>query len=81
MNFETENDKIAWFELEIQFTMPAVAEDEPTVADTINSAKSKYWKEAMEAEITQIEHLGTWNIVELPPNANIIPYRWVFCCK
>jgi hypothetical protein len=39
--------------------MPAVAEDKPTVADAINGIESKHWKEAMEAEITQIEHLGT----------------------
>jgi hypothetical protein len=35
----------------------------------------------MEAEIAQIKHLGTWEIVEAPPNANIVPCCWVFHCK
>jgi hypothetical protein len=67
-----------WFSPAIEFAMPAIAEDEPQAAEAINGIESEQWKEAMEAEIAQIEHLGTWEIVEALPNANIVPCCWVF---
>jgi hypothetical protein len=67
-----------WFSPTVKSAMPAIAEDEPQAADAINGPEAKQWREAMEAEITQIEHLGTWEIVKAPPNANIIPCCWVF---
>jgi len=57
--------------------MSAVAEDQPLIENAINRPESGDWKNAVEAELTQIEKLGTWELVEAPNDANIIPCRWV----
>ena len=54
----------------------AISDDEPLIEDIIDGDESAHWKKGMEEEINQIEKLGTWELVEAPPNANIIPSRW-----
>jgi len=43
----------------------------------INRPESKDWKSAIETKLAQIEKLSTWELVEAPNDANIIPCRWV----
>jgi hypothetical protein len=57
--------------------LSAISEDQPPIEDAINGPESGDWKQAIEAELAQIEKLGTWELVEPPDNANIIPCRWV----
>ena len=52
-------------------------EDQPFVENVINGPESDDWKWAINEELTQIEKLGTWELVEVPNNANVIPCRWV----
>src|ERR1700724_3656826 len=61
--------------------MSAVMEDQPHIDQAINRPESNQWTEAIEAELTQIEKLGTWDVVEAPPGANIIDSRFVLCRK
>jgi hypothetical protein len=57
--------------------MSAVTEDQPPIESAINGPESDQWKQALKEELDQIEKLGTWEFVEAPDNANIIPCRWV----
>ena len=59
----------------------AISDDEPLIEDIINGDESAHWKKGIEEELDQIEKLGTWELVEAPPNANIIPSRWTLCHK
>ena len=52
-------------------------EDQPFVENAINGLESDDWKRAINEELTQIEKLGTWELVEVPNDANVIPCRWV----
>ena len=36
------------------------------------------WKKAADAEIQMLEHLGTWEKVDLPPGRQTISTKWVF---
>jgi len=55
----------------------SASEDQPILETAINRPESKDWKSAIETELTQIEKLGTWELVEAPNDTNIIPCRWV----
>ena len=48
-------------------------EDQLFVENAINGPESDDWKRAINEELTQIEKLGTWKLVEAPNDANVIP--------
>ena len=70
---ETEMD---WFIEALQMAMAAISDDEPEPEEAINSNESDSWKGGMEEELLQIEKLNTWELVQAPPDANIIPSKW-----
>jgi len=43
--------------------------------------KFECWRQAMQVEITALETTGTWKIIDLPPNAKPIGYRWIYKVK
>ncbi|CAL2255656.1 unnamed protein product [Prunus armeniaca] len=45
------------------------------------AAKSKIWRQAMDAEIQAIERNDTWELTELPPRGKTIGVKWVFRTK
>ncbi|CAL2226145.1 unnamed protein product [Prunus armeniaca] len=45
------------------------------------AAKSKIWRQAMDAEIQAIERNDTWKLTELPPRGKTIGVKWVFRTK
>ncbi|KAG2741739.1 hypothetical protein P692DRAFT_20751289, partial [Suillus brevipes Sb2] len=49
----------------------AAAEPEPTLQQALNGPDSVEWEEALNYEISQLEKLGTWEIVDLPHGANL----------
>jgi Reverse transcriptase (RNA-dependent DNA polymerase)/gag-polypeptide of LTR copia-type/GAG-pre-integrase domain len=55
-----------------------MSEDEPSLEEALKGDEAKEWVTAMREEITQIEKVHTYDIVEAPPDANIVPCRWVF---
>ena len=61
--------------------MAAISDDEPEPEEAINSNESDNWKGGMEEELSQIEKLNTWELVQAPPDANIIPSKWMLCHK
>ena len=61
--------------------MSAITGDQPYINEAINRPESTQWKEAIEAELIQIEKLGTWEAIEAPLGANIIDSRFILCCK
>lgn len=59
----------------------AAAEPEPTLQQALNGPDAIEWKEAIDYEISQLEKLGAWEIVNAPRNANIIPCHYVLATK
>ena len=70
-----------WFQRELSHAMVAYSEDEPTLKAALGGHEKESWWNAMEMELSQIEKLHTWDLVEPPPNANIIPSMYVFRWK
>ena len=44
----------------------SATKDQPIVETAINGPESNDWKSTIEAELTQIEKLGTWEFIEAP---------------
>ncbi|KAK4390014.1 Retrovirus-related Pol polyprotein from transposon RE2 [Sesamum angolense] len=44
-------------------------------------ATTPAWKMAMDDEMSALVSRGTWKLVEVPPNADIVACRWVFTLK
>jgi len=61
-----------WFHKAVHDAMSAITEDQPHINEAIKGPEANQWKEAIEAELTQIEKLDTWEVVKAPPDANII---------
>ena len=61
--------------------MAAISDDEPEPEEAINGDESDSWKGRMEEELSQIEKLNTWELVQAPHNANIVPSKWMLHCK
>ena len=39
------------------------------------------WNKAMQEELSQLQEMGTWKLVPLPPDAVAIPNKWTFLKK
>jgi hypothetical protein len=59
----------------------AAAEPEPTLQQALNGLDGVEWQEALDYEISQLEKLGTWEIVDPPRGMNIIPCHYVLATK
>ena len=70
-----------WFCEAVHDTIAAIMEDQPHTDQVINGLESDHWREAIEAQLTQIKKLGTWEVIEAPPGINIIDSHFVLCWK
>ena len=52
--------------------------DEPSIREALNGEEREAWRDAIEAELTQMEKVTAWVPVIPPPDANIIPSLFVF---
>ena len=55
-----------------------MSEDEPMLSEALNGDEREAWVDAINAELDQMEKVNAWIPVIPPPNANIIPCRYVF---
>ena len=74
--------------MEITYDYAMLAEKAPKVHDDpkeVEKARScpdwPEWKKAMDAEISQLENLGTYIKVEIPKDRVAINCKWVFHLK
>ncbi|KAG5716332.1 hypothetical protein E4T56_gene10726 [Termitomyces sp. T112] len=63
-----------WVHNAIEHVM-AVSEDMPSMKDALSGDEKEDWSTAIDAELSQIEKLRIWEIVEVPTDANIISCR------
>jgi hypothetical protein len=47
--------------------------DPKTIDKALHGPNAKEWQEALEYEISQLEKLGTWEVVDLPKGETVIP--------
>ena len=59
----------------------ASTNDPKTFKQAMKSAKSVHWKEAMQKEYESLSDHQTWDLVDLPKNANLVGCKWVFKTK
>ena len=80
---EIDVSEAEWFQEGIEKAIAAISGDEPLLREVMNGNEGPDWIEAMETELSQIKrlHTCTWDLVEAPPDANVIPSRYVFYCK
>jgi len=72
---------MAFCSCEAVHALSAITGDEQNIENAINRPESDDWKCAINKELAQIEKLHTWEFVEAPDNANIIPCCWVLLRK
>ena len=59
-----------------------LAEDEPnTYQDAMISPDSEKWSEACQLEYDTIMGYSSWDLVQKPPEVNIVGCRWTFQIK
>ena len=65
-----------------QFCFAVEDEDSPQSVDEVKRRSDwPLWSEAMDREMSQLEKLGTYTLVDLPPDRKAIGCRWVFAVK
>ena len=52
-----------------------------TYEEAVNSSKTKYWKQAMQAEVDSLENNNTWTFVDKPQDKNVLPGKRVYKVK
>ena len=50
--------------------------DEPSYHDAMTGPERAEWRAAMEEELAKIKQMGTYELVERPPNANVVGSVW-----
>jgi hypothetical protein len=85
--FEVDEDPLTDQTSPISFTNDplewalAAAQPEPTLQQALNGPDAIEWQEAIDYEISQLEKLGAWEVVDPPTHANIIPCHYVLATK
>jgi hypothetical protein len=54
---------------------------EPTYEEAQLQSDWPEWKEAIQVELDNFKAARTWELVERPPNTNVIDSKWVFHVK
>ena len=74
-----EDDEDLFDSLPRDFTLAGIMGNEPrTLDEALRSPNAKEWQAAYDYEISQLEKLGIWEVVKLPPGAKAIPHSVVF---
>jgi hypothetical protein len=59
-----------------------IAGDELTsLRDAKNSPDWPEWEQSMKEQLDLLNEMGTWKLVQKPPNAVAIPNKWTFIRK
>ena len=78
-------DVVAQGEANLEHTESAfvvLADDElANYREAINSPDSEQWKASMKKEYNTLMGYNTWELVEKPPNTNIVSCRWTYHVK
>lgn len=59
----------------------AIDTEPRTVEEALSDENRSLWKPPMDAEIAQMQRLGTFELVELPPGRKAIDCLWVYALK
>lgn len=52
-----------------------------TAQEALEGPEAEQWRQAMEAELNNMQQQGTWEIVKRPMDRNVIGSKWVFVKK
>lgn len=54
-----------------------VEDDPKSIEEAYSQPDSDKWKEAVRKELQSLEDMGTWKLVDRPPNQKVIGCKWV----
>jgi hypothetical protein len=54
---------------------------EPSYEEGQSQSDWPEWEKAIQVELDALRTAGTWELVERPPNTNVVDLKWVFCVK
>jgi hypothetical protein len=77
---DEEEDELAFTSDEQLFAIVA-GDEHNSLQDARNSPDWPEWEKAIQSELTQLHQMGTWRLVEKPPNAVPIANKWTFIKK
>lgn len=69
------------YEERLTYLALAAIQPEPTLQQALSGPDADEWREAIEYELSQLEKLGTWEIVNAPDRVNLIPCHYVLATK
>ena len=82
---EDEDDEVTLTSVDIiceaYSELPITGNQYITYEDARKSAEWPEWEKAIRAELDQLKNMGTWELVEKPPNAIPIANKWVLLKK
>jgi transposase InsO family protein len=55
--------------------------DPKTYKQALKSSNANNWMKAMEAEYQSLKNHRTWDLVDLPPGANLVGCKWIYKVK
>src|SRR5882762_9274941 len=56
----------------------AVSRDPYTLAEALSSPDADEWHSACQYELDMMSAMGTWDLVDLPPDRKVVRNKWVF---
>jgi len=65
---------------EVELNLVQVKEPQ-SLEEALSSSQSENWMQAVEEDLSNLERLKTWKIVELPVGKDCIDSRWIFKVK
>jgi hypothetical protein len=80
--FDLDDDENGWYTSPPEFAFAGSMDDEPaSYHEAMNGSDAAQWKAAWEKEIGRLEKARTWDLVDRPTNAPVIPCDLVFKTK
>ena len=65
----------------VEHAIASIENDEPSVDEALQGPNVDKWHTAMDEEVAAIEKMGTWELVDCPPGANVIDSHFILKVK
>ena len=65
----------------VEHAIASIESDEPSVDEALRGPNADKWHTAMDEEVATIERMGTWELVDCPPGANVIDSHFILKVK
>ncbi len=53
-------------------------EDPTIIQEALSKVETSHWKKMINEELKSLQKNNIWNLTTLPPNQNVVGYKWIF---